>query len=71
MSRLWPLCALSLGGSLALGACSNLSQVDSAEPGANQAYLCGGAYTKVNFSQCDKEPHSAPLFWPGRSTVRH
>jgi hypothetical protein len=60
-----------LGATLALGACSNLSQVDPPEPGANQAYLCGGANTKVNFAQYDKEPDSAPLFQPGRYTVRH
>jgi hypothetical protein len=68
MSRLLPLCALLLGGTLTLGACSNLSHVDPVGPQESRVYLCDGANTKVNFAECDKEPHSAPLFQPGHST---
>jgi len=67
MSRLSPFCALLLGGTLALGACSNLSQVDPAGPQESRVYLCDGANTKINFAQCDRDPHSAPLFQAGRS----
>lgn len=71
MSRLSPLCALLLGGTLTLGACSNLYHVDPVGPQVSEVYQCDGANPKVNFSMCEKEPHSAPLFQPGHGIGHH